>query len=189
MVSTLSVDDEDSVAVVVAVERAFDIAIENKEAESILTVGEMFDLLLRKIAPGDDTGKCASAMAFYRVRRALFPGASELSPSYGLSALREIYTKRFAQDLKRKTGLRFAPAVPDLARQDRLRVFFRRSPVLPRAVHRLALRPFRTVPASRGLARERRNGVIRGRFGNWDAAVLDRSRRTASEVRDPGQVC
>jgi hypothetical protein len=72
MPNTLGLDDDMEPAEVVdELARVFDVAISNEEAESILTVGDFYDLLLRKLVPGEGDGKCATAMAFYRIRRAL----------------------------------------------------------------------------------------------------------------------
>jgi hypothetical protein len=72
MTNTLGLDDdEDAGDVVLLVERAFDIKFSPKEMEEILTVGAFYDLLLTKIPSNDADRKCASAMAFYRLRSAL----------------------------------------------------------------------------------------------------------------------
>jgi hypothetical protein len=106
---TLGLDDDlDSVEVVQVVESAFNIKIADKEAEAIVTVGEMFDLLRQKIAGNATDRKCASAMAFYRLRRVLAARHvdSSLTPASNLSWLRDTYTKRYVRALEQETGLR-----------------------------------------------------------------------------------
>ena len=100
---------------VLAVESAFSVKFRKEEAEAIVTVGQMFDLLVKKIARGAEDRKCASAMAFYRLRRALAkraPGSIRLSPSSDLSWLTHAYTKRYVRRLERETGLKLPKPVP-----------------------------------------------------------------------------
>jgi len=109
MANTLGLDDDlDPVEVVRVVESAFNIKIANKEAEVIVTVGEMFDLLREKIAGNAMDRKCASAMAFYRLRRVLAARHVEfrLVPASNLSWLQDAYTKKHVRALEQETGLR-----------------------------------------------------------------------------------
>jgi hypothetical protein len=72
MPNTLGLDDDlDGVEIVDELGRVFDVTLSVEEAEAIMTVGDLYDLLLRKLSPGDGEGKCTTAMAFYRIRRAL----------------------------------------------------------------------------------------------------------------------
>ncbi|WP_315703534.1 MULTISPECIES: hypothetical protein [unclassified Bradyrhizobium] len=116
MLKTLGLDDElDPAEVVIEIERAFDIKILDAEAENIFSVGQMFDLLRSKVHCGDADRKCASAMAFYRIRRALndLPVDIGQSPSSNLSPLHRVYTKSFVKSLEEKSGLRLPR--PDLS--------------------------------------------------------------------------
>ncbi len=116
MLKTLGLDDElDPIEVVVEIERAFDIEILDAEAESVFSVGQMFDLLRSKVQCGAANRKCASAMAFYRLRRALNDLQLDIgqSPSSDLSPLHRVYTKSFAKSLENKSGLRLPR--PDLS--------------------------------------------------------------------------
>ena len=71
MPNTLGLDDDlDGVEVVRDLERIFDIKVSNEEAERIFTVGEFHDLLLSKLSPNEADKKCATAITFYRIRRA-----------------------------------------------------------------------------------------------------------------------
>lgn len=109
MANTLGLDDDlDSVEVVQVVESAFNNKIANEEAEAIVTVGEMFDLLREKIAGNATARKCASAMAFYRLRRALAArhAGTGLTPASDLSWLRDTYTKKFVRALEQEAGLK-----------------------------------------------------------------------------------
>ncbi len=60
----------DSIEILMDVEDAFGITIENAEAGSISTVGDMFHLVAMKcqVLPGD---RCLSARAFHQLRRAI----------------------------------------------------------------------------------------------------------------------
>jgi hypothetical protein len=106
MLKSLGIEDDDSADVVIHIEKAFDISI--PEAPAIYTVGEMFDVLRRKLPNSDANRKCASAMAFYRIRRALIDFGLDVarSPSTDLSGLDRVYTKTFAKNLEMRSGLR-----------------------------------------------------------------------------------
>jgi hypothetical protein len=109
VLKTLGLDDDlDSVEVVIEIEKAFDVDISDGEAEVIFNVGQLFDLLLRKVHSGDPNRKCACAMAFYRIRRALNDLRVDIgrSPSSDLSRLDRVYTKSFAKSLEERSGLR-----------------------------------------------------------------------------------
>jgi len=88
--------------------QTFDIKITDKEAEGIYSVGEMCDLLLHKIAADHANRKCASAMAFYRLRRAIseLRVSEKLTPSTPLGFLERGRTKSNFRSLEKQTGLR-----------------------------------------------------------------------------------
>ncbi|HRE42721.1 MAG TPA: hypothetical protein PKY87_01990 [Terricaulis sp.] len=68
--NTLGLDDDlDSVELLIAIERVFDIQISDQDAAHITTMGDLYDLLTSKVEGGGEM--CRSSMAFYRVRRAL----------------------------------------------------------------------------------------------------------------------
>jgi hypothetical protein len=72
MPNTLGLDDDlDGVELLQDLERIFDVQVSNEEATRMMTVGDLFDLLVRKIPPNNVDQKCTSAMAFYRLRRAI----------------------------------------------------------------------------------------------------------------------
>src|ERR1700734_2776145 len=97
MPNTLGLDDDlDGVEVVQDLKRIFDIMVSRQEAARIFNVGEFHDLLLQKIPPDEAGGKCASAMAFYRIRRALrcLGHDHDLTPASGIRALEPGRTKQ-----------------------------------------------------------------------------------------------
>jgi len=109
MLKTLGLDDDlDSVELMIVLEKVFDTKISDEEAKVISKVGHLFDLLMKKMSADDVNRKCASAMAFYRVRRALIDMETNVgrSPSSGLSPLQSLYTKSFVRLLEECSGLR-----------------------------------------------------------------------------------
>src|SRR5664280_1791729 len=63
-------DSMDGIELVRDVERTFGISITNGEAETTLTVGQLYDLIEKKCGAGK-TQACFSQIAFYQLRRAL----------------------------------------------------------------------------------------------------------------------
>jgi len=109
MANTLGLDDDmDPVEIVIALEKAFGVAIADGEASDIRTVGQMYDLLLKKIAPAGTGRKCASALAFYRLRRAMadLRQGKRQTPSGDLSFLECGRTKKNWKRLQKASGLR-----------------------------------------------------------------------------------
>jgi acyl carrier protein len=60
----------DSVELIMAVEEAFDVEIADAEAEQVRTVGQMYALIVSKLAPSRSQ-RCMSSVLLYRTRRAL----------------------------------------------------------------------------------------------------------------------
>jgi acyl carrier protein len=90
MPNTLGLDDDlDPVEVVQLLERVFDIEVSQEEADRISTVGDFYEVLLRKIPPDEADRKCASAVAFYRIRAALrrLGHGDRLTPASGMHVL------------------------------------------------------------------------------------------------------
>jgi hypothetical protein len=114
MLQTLGLDDDDASDALVAVEKAFDVKITAADAGQIYNVGDLFGILRGKIEGGDGDRKCASAMAFYRVRRALndLSANAGRSPSHDLTRLHRVYTKSFVKSLEEKSGLRLPRPSP-----------------------------------------------------------------------------
>jgi hypothetical protein len=108
MINSLGLDDDlDSVELVRLVELAFDIRIANEEAEAITNVGELYDVLLKKIPRDETNRKCASAMAFYRLRRALVDlrSGDKLAPQFDMAPWRSVHAKPFFRQIGERTGL------------------------------------------------------------------------------------
>jgi hypothetical protein len=106
--NTLGLDDDlDSVELVKNIEEAFDIEIGN-EAEQVFAVGELYDLVRRKIPVNDTDKKCASAMTFYRLRQGLgrMGYKARLSPAADIRFLERGGTKTNIRKLESETGLR-----------------------------------------------------------------------------------
>ena len=114
MVNTLDwVGDGDEIDAVRSLEKTFEISFSNEELEALTNVGSLHDLLLQKISRANDQGKCASAMAFYRLRRALsasHPGV-EIAPATEMKTLHAPFIKEFFRGLEEQTGLRLGGPV------------------------------------------------------------------------------
>src|SRR5215510_9107903 len=96
------------------VEEFFEVEFSESEVETIVTIGDLYDLLLKKFPPNEDNRKCAGAMAFYRLRRALSDKRprKELSPSFELTSLDGISAQALFKDLEQATGLKLPPHDP-----------------------------------------------------------------------------
>jgi len=109
MANSLGLDDDlDGVELVQTIQKAFEIEITAAEAERILIVGELYDLLLTKIPVNEVDRKCAGAITFYRLRRAIknFGYVSAISPSSDLSFLEAHRARTIFRQLEQQTGLR-----------------------------------------------------------------------------------
>lgn len=109
MPNTLGLDDDlDSVELVRDLEKAFEIKIANDEAERLLTVGQLYDLLLNKIPTDDAQHKCASAMTFYRMRSAIrnLGPANHLVPASQINFLEVVGLRSSFKKIERVSGLR-----------------------------------------------------------------------------------
>jgi|CXWL01.1.fsa_nt_gi hypothetical protein len=87
--NTLGLDDDlDSVGLLIAIERAFDIKISDQDAATVSTMGDLHEVVTSKL-DGAGGGKCQTSMAFYRVRRALKAvlGDIDIRPDTPLSAI------------------------------------------------------------------------------------------------------
>jgi hypothetical protein len=109
MPNTLGLDDDlDGVEVVRNLERIFDVKVSNEEAKRIFTVGEFHDLLLSKLPPKEADKKCATAMAFYRIRSALrrLGYGDKFTPASDMRILECGRTKSNLRKLEVESGLR-----------------------------------------------------------------------------------
>ncbi len=113
MQNTLGLDDDDAVDLVRELERIFDVEVSEREVEFVLTVGGFHALLLSKIPPNEADTRCASAMAFYRIRRALrrLGYGSNLTPAFNLRALERGRTKSNLRSLAAESGLRLPETI------------------------------------------------------------------------------
>jgi hypothetical protein len=106
---SLDIDDEDAVDIVREIERSFDIVISNSEAAACQKLGDIHDLLRRRFADGQIGGEaCASAMAFYRLRRALagMQPDFKLRPSTLLLDITKTSVRHFFRNLEFASSLR-----------------------------------------------------------------------------------
>jgi hypothetical protein len=103
MRNAFNVHDFSQFEAAAAVEHLFHIEISDDEVEQIITVDDLYTLLLQKFPPNEDNQKCASAMAFYRLRRALSDKRprKELSPSFELMSLNAFLQGRSSKILNR----------------------------------------------------------------------------------------
>lgn len=109
--NTLGLDDDlDSVELVIAIERAFDITIADEEAVTVTTMGELHDIVAAKLA-GAGGEKCQTSMSFYRVRRALraVVGDVDLRPNTQLASIWEGSPRLLSKRLQNECELRVAP--------------------------------------------------------------------------------
>lgn len=111
MTNTLGLDDDlDSVDALESIEKAFDIKLAKEEAERIVTVGQMYDLLVSKIPKDAADRKCATAMAFYRLRAAMRQfGIERASPSTDIEFLEASGAKSAFASIEKNSGLRLPP--------------------------------------------------------------------------------
>lgn len=108
--------DLDDVELVQDIEQAFGIQLPDGELSRCETVGDLFDLVVRRLPEEFGTGdRCASAMCFYRLRRAVMTIAPnvELRPSTSIEALRHVPVRSLYRALKTVDGMR--PPVPNLS--------------------------------------------------------------------------
>lgn len=108
--NTLGLDDDgDDWEIVVELERAFGLKITDEEAKSIVLVGHLYDVLLARLGPGSGE-KCATAMCYYRLRRAILQNAPNLkiTPKTKLADICQGNPKLAFRKLGLVTGLALA---------------------------------------------------------------------------------
>ena len=104
--------DLDDVELLTDVQEAFDVRLSNDEVSRCRTVGDLFALVSLALPSGHTDGaRCAEAMCFYRLRRAILTLAPHLhlSPSSPLSLLRGMSVRRLYRAIRRTGGLRPPP--------------------------------------------------------------------------------
>lgn len=102
--------DGDDVDLLEEIESAFGIHFSDAEAVDCLTVGDMYQLILRKLPDREKrTDACRTARAFYRLRRAIIAmhPQENVRPGTRLDELAPWYARgRLLRELSRATGLR-----------------------------------------------------------------------------------
>ena len=109
MPSTLDLDPEwGAIDLIVEVEAAFGIKIEDAEAEQCWTVGDLYEVVCRHTSSWESKeGSCASSAVFYRVRSVVSPNDRRaVSPRTPLLDVSEAPPSRLMRDIGRGTGLR-----------------------------------------------------------------------------------
>lgn len=106
-INSLDLDPQDGdLELLEELEDVFAIKFVAEETRQIVTVGNLHDLLVRKMPPLDGK-KCRSQLAFYRLRRALTVMAPliELRPSTKLTEVVQGAPSKFFRVLERAAGL------------------------------------------------------------------------------------
>ncbi len=99
--------DLDDVELIKDVEEAFGYRFFNDEVERCSTVGHLFELVEMRLPDADRRAACASAMCFYRLRRALRNRTSiELRPTTPIDVLGSLPVRMLYQIIKSECGLR-----------------------------------------------------------------------------------
>lgn len=101
------VGDGDEIDLVRDIEAAFDIRFTPDEVRDWRTLGDVHATLANRLAPESRDGRCPTAMAFFRLRRALgeTAGTRRVSPSTPLESLAEERPRKFLRELGRRSGL------------------------------------------------------------------------------------
>lgn len=104
------VGDLDDVELIQDVEAAFSVRFDDNDLSRCWTVGDLFTLIERDLPADKTTGRCATAMCFYRLRRAIQPWVEPpLKPNTRIDALRGLPVHRLYRLIEIECGLR-APA-------------------------------------------------------------------------------
>jgi hypothetical protein len=109
------VGDGDDLDVIQDVERTFGIKLTDAEAERLLTVGHLHDLIeLKRPSAGGGTPACLSQVAFYRLRRGIthMEIGDEIAPQTPISVLEEIEPRSISVKWRRlaeSSGLELPP--------------------------------------------------------------------------------
>lgn len=102
--------DLDDVELIQDVEAAFSIRLADDEIGRCSTVGQLFELIEAHLPKMPSGQSCATAMCFYRLRRALQPhSAIALKPQTSVSALSAVPVRKLHQIIKTECGLRPPP--------------------------------------------------------------------------------
>src|SRR4051812_19332950 len=107
MPSSLGLEgDLDDVELIQDVEEAFGLRFSDNELAGCSTVGDLFEVVEARL-PQSSGGSCATAMCFYRLRRALQPlVGGELRPNTNLAALSGVSVRALHRIIEQECGLR-----------------------------------------------------------------------------------
>ena len=109
--NTLGLDDDmDSVELLQEVERIFDIQISNEQAATVVTMNDLYQIVLLGL-DGNGGINCRTSMAFYRIRHALRAtiGDTEIRPSTPLRSIWIGSPRSFRKIVEHYSGLRLTP--------------------------------------------------------------------------------
>jgi hypothetical protein len=110
MMNTLGLDDDlDTVYVVSNLETSFGIRFTEAEVSAWRTVGDIYSTLRIRVSnSGKRPGRCATAMAFYRLRRALSDLSidTRLRPDTAVKGITTLTTKALFKQTSARSGLR-----------------------------------------------------------------------------------
>ncbi len=102
-------DDVDDVELIEDIEASFGVTFSGEETVTWFTVGDIFESLRRRFPDTAVAGeKCATSMAFYRLRRAIpeRQDTSRLRPHTPLESLTQLSAKEWLRLLGNRSGLR-----------------------------------------------------------------------------------
>lgn len=106
MSSSLDLFDGDDLDIVIDVEEAFGFKATDNELRGCETVGDLFALIEARLPSEGDAGRCATAMTFYRLRRALQPRLMvPLRPDTPVDALRSLPVRELYKIISQECGL------------------------------------------------------------------------------------
>jgi len=110
MANSLEIDDEDATDALATLERSLGFQFGVGELETCRTVGDIYRIVTRRLQ-GSDGEACVTAMAFYRLRRALAPyaGGEKLRPVHVLSELIAGPPRQAVKRIEAETGLHLPP--------------------------------------------------------------------------------
>ncbi len=109
----------DAIEIIVQVEDIFEITLPDAEVSEVRTVGDLHELILRTLDARDEfgPGPCMTAMAFYRLRRALVEVAGQNRQAIRPAApLGSVLPSRRRRALWRGLSERMGLTLPDLTR-------------------------------------------------------------------------
>ena len=103
--------DLDDVELIEDIEKAFGMRLSDQDLQHCRTVGDIFALMEAQLPNQDLLGdRCATAMCFYRLRRALQPRiVFKLHPQTEISALRDLPVRTIRSIIQKECGLRPPP--------------------------------------------------------------------------------